>query len=202
MSPDEPPVLALSASAAPSGWVQRWTHLVAAGRPVLDLASGAGRHAHWFAARGHPVVALDRDATALESARGERIETRVVDLEQAAWPLPPEAKFAAVVVTHYLHRPLFPSILHALAPGGVLIYETFAQGNETVGKPSRPAFLLAPGELLEVVRGDLRVIAFEDGFTAAPRPAYVQRICAVRPQLQPDAAAMPAATVPRYDLAG
>nr|WP_153101717.1 class I SAM-dependent methyltransferase [Paraburkholderia hayleyella] len=170
-----------SALAAPSEWVQQWAHLVAPGEPVLDVAAGSGRHAHWFAARGHMVLALDRDATALAAARGERIETRLADLEQAPWPLLPERKFAAVVVTHYLHRPLFPALLNALAPGGVLLYETFAQGNETVGRPSNPAFLLGPGELLDVVRGQLRVIAFQDGFLAQPRMAYIQRICAVKP---------------------
>ena len=107
------------------------------------------------------------------------ITTTLADLEGAPWPLPDEAKFAGVVVTNYLHRPLFESLIRSLAPGGVLIYETFAQGNETVGKPSNPAFLLRPGELLDAVRPHLRVVAFEDGFLAQPRPAYVQRICAV-----------------------
>ncbi|MDE1183950.1 SAM-dependent methyltransferase [Paraburkholderia sp.] len=188
-----------------SRWVQRWSHLVAPGGAVLDVASGAGRHARWFASRGHPVTALDRDAAALAAmADDPRITTRIADLENAPWPLPglasvtpstassaqehdtvkgqkdAETKFAAVIVTNYLHRPLFPQLLAALAPGGVLIYETFAQGNERVGKPSNPAFLLAPGELLDVVRPALRVIAFQDGFLAQPRPAYIQRICAIR----------------------
>ncbi|HYS64675.1 MAG TPA: class I SAM-dependent methyltransferase [Paraburkholderia sp.] len=164
----------------PSRWVRHWAHLVAAGGAVLDVASGAGRHARFFASLGHPVTAIDRDAAALDTMRGEPlITTLAADIEGAAWPLPGEAKFAAVVVTNYLHRPLFPRLLHSLAPGGVLVYETFAQGNESVGKPSNPAFLLAPGELLDVVRGRLRVVAFQDGFLAQPRPAYVQRICAI-----------------------
>jgi SAM-dependent methyltransferase len=164
----------------PSRWVRDWAHLVAPGGAVLDVASGAGRHARWFAAQGHPVTAVDRDAAALAAMQDEpRITTLVADLEGAPWPLPDDAKFAAVVVTNYLHRPLFSSLLQALAPGGVLIYETFAQGNETVGKPSNPAFLLKPGELLDAVRPRLRVVAFQDGFLAEPRPAYVQRICAV-----------------------
>lgn len=138
----------------PSRWVRHWAHLVAAGGGVLDVASGAGRHARFFAALGHPVTALDRDAAALDLMRDEALVTTLVaDLEGAAWPLPADAKFAAIVVTNYLHRPLFPQLLRSLAPGGVLVYETFAQGNESVGKPSNPAFLLAPGELLEVVRG-------------------------------------------------
>jgi len=164
----------------PSRWVRHWTHLVAPGGAVLDVASGAGRHARWFAGHGHPVTALDRDAAALATMQDEPlITTLTADLEGAPWPLPDGAQFAAVVVTNYLHRPLFPRLLDALAPGGVLIYETFAHGNQTVGKPSNPAFLLTPGELLDTVRPRLRVVAFQDGFLAQPRPAYVQRICAV-----------------------
>ena len=127
---------AITASHAPLGepsrWVRHWTHLVAPGGAVLDVASGAGRHARWFAGRGHPVSALDRDAAALATMRDEPlITTLAADLEGASWPLPDSAKFAAVVVTNYLHRPLFPHLLEALAPGGVLIYETFAHGNQT-----------------------------------------------------------------------
>src|SRR5579864_285870 len=191
-----------STLAEPSRWVRRWTHLVTEGGAVLDVASGAGRHARWFASHGHPVTAIDRDADALAAMRDERgITTLTADIEEGAWPLPADAKFAAVVVTNYLHRPLFPRLLDALAPSGVLIYETFAQGNETVGKPSRPAFLLAPGELLDVVRGRLRVVAFQDGFLAQPRPAYVQRICAI---LEADRSVGGEGDLspPRYDLAG
>jgi SAM-dependent methyltransferase len=169
-----------------SVWVTRWAHLIAPGGAVLDVAAGSGRHARWLAARGHRVLAVDRDAEALASlAPGDSIDTLVADLETGApWPLPGQT-FAAVVVTNYLHRPLLGHLSEALAPGGVLIYETFAAGNGSVGKPSNPAFLLAPGELLEAVRGRLRVIAYEDGFIDEPRPAFVQRICAVR---QPAAA--------------
>lgn len=186
----------------PSAWVRDWAQLVAPGGAVLDVASGAGRHARFFASRGHPVTAIDRDAAALGMLRGEPLVIPVeADLEGAAWPLPAEAKFAAVVVTNYLHRPLFTQLLDALAPGGVLVYETFAQGNESVGKPSNPAFLLAPGELLERVRGQLRVVAFQDGFLAQPRPAYVQRICAIREAERSDDPAQ-AAPLPCYELAG
>jgi SAM-dependent methyltransferase len=182
--------------------VRDWAHLVAAGGAVLDVASGAGRHARFFASRGHPVTAVDRDAAALDALRDEPLITPLeADLEGAAWPLPADAKFAAVVVTNYLHRPLFPQLLRALAPGGVLVYETFAQGNESIGKPSNPAFLLAPGELLERVRGQLRVVAFQDGFLAQPRPAYVQRICAILEQ-QRLADPAQAASPPCYELAG
>ncbi|WP_144112613.1 class I SAM-dependent methyltransferase [Paraburkholderia sp. BCC1886] len=186
----------------PSRWVRHWTHLVAAGGAVLDVASGAGRHARWFAAAGHPVTAVDRDAQALHGLRDEpSIDMLVADLEGGPWPLRDDARFAAVVVTHYLHRPLFPRLLRSLAPGGVLIYETFAQGNESVGKPSNPAFLLAPGELLDVVRGHLRVVAYQDGFLAEPRPAYVQRICAVVPPA-PSTDPARAVPLPCYELAG
>ncbi|MEZ0602283.1 class I SAM-dependent methyltransferase [Paraburkholderia sp. IW21] len=186
----------------PSHWVRHWAHLVAAGGAVLDVASGAGRHARFFASLGHPVTALDRDAAALDVMRDEPlITTLAVDIEGAAWPLPRDAKFAAIVVTNYLHRPLFPQLLHSLAPGGVLVYETFAQGNESVGKPSNPAFLLAPGELLDVVRGHLRVVAFQDGFLAQPRPAYVQRICAIM-EADRSADRAEAASPPCYELAG
>lgn len=165
--------------AAPSAWVTRWAPLIRAGGRVLDLACGGGRHARWFAARGFDVLAVDRDVAALDTLPSD-VRQRQVDLEQGGWPLADEAPFDAIVVTNYLHRPLWPHLLDALAPAGVLIYETFAQGNETVGKPSNPAFLLLPGELLDVVRPALRVVAYEDGFLAAPRPAFVQRICAVR----------------------
>lgn len=161
---------------APSPWIVRWSHLVPPGGAVLDLACGRGRHLRWFAGRGHPVTGVDRDAEALAAVQGvgERVEA---DIENGPWPLAGR-RFAGVVVTNYLWRPLFPRILEALAPGGVLLHETFAQGNETVGKPSRPDFLLAPGELLAAYAG-LRVVAFEDGFLDAP-PRFVQRIAAVR----------------------
>jgi SAM-dependent methyltransferase len=193
---------ALHGLGEPSRWVRHWAHLVAAGGAVLDVASGAGRHARFFASLGHPVIAIDRDAAALGTLRDEPLITSLAaDLEGAAWPLSGDAKFAAVVVTNYLHRPLFPQLLRSLAPGGVLVYETFAQGNESVGKPSNPAFLLAPGELLDRVRGQLRVVAFQDGFLAEPRPAYVQRICAI---LEAERSDDPAQAVPPpcYELAG
>jgi SAM-dependent methyltransferase len=172
----------------PSPWVVRWSHLVPAGGPVLDLACGHGRHARWFAGRGHPVLAVDRDAGALASLSGIA-ETLEADIENGPWPLAGRT-FAAVIVTNYLWRPLFPVILQSVAPGGVLIHETFAQGNETVGKPSRPDFLLTPGELLQAYAG-LRVVGYEDGFLDAP-PRFVQRIAAVRP--------VPGAQTPRYTL--
>lgn len=194
----------------PSRWVRRWAHLIAPGGSVLDVASGAGRHARWLAGLGHPVTALDRDAAALATLHEVAgVATVECDLEGAPWPLATGARFAAVVVTNYLHRPLMPRLIDALAPGGILIYETFAQGNETVGKPSNPAFLLAPGELLTVCAPALRVIAYQDGFLSQPREAYIQRICAVREKTisaplektgnVPGNQVLP---VPRYDLTG
>jgi SAM-dependent methyltransferase len=146
---------------------------------VLDLACGGGRHARFFAARGHPVEAVDRDAAALAAlAAVEGVATRCADLEGGPWPFAGQ-RFAGIVVANYLHRPLFPRLLESLGPGGVLIYETFAAGNERYGRPSNPDFLLRPGELLDVVRGRLRVVAYEDLTVSEPKPACVQRLCAI-----------------------
>lgn len=166
-------------STAPSDWVVRWADRVPAGGRVLDIACGKGRNARLFAARGHAVEAVDRDPGVLSWLNGvANVNARCTDLERGPWPYEGE-RFAGVVVTRYLWRPLFPAILASLAPGGVLIYETFELGNERYGRPSNPDFLLRPGELLEVVRGRLRVLAYEDLCVTEPRPAMLQRICAV-----------------------
>ncbi len=159
-----------------SAWIRRWAHLVAPGGTVLDVAAGSGRHSTFFAARGHAVTAVDRDAAALQSIAAVAT-TIVADLEAAPWPLPGR-RFDAVVVTNYLWRPLLPDIVDAVAPGGVLLYETFATGNETVGRPVRADYLLARAELLGVAAG-LHVVAYEDGFLTDPE-RFVQRIAAVR----------------------
>jgi SAM-dependent methyltransferase len=163
--------------AGASAWVKRWSHLVPAGGEVLDVACGHGRHMRWFAARGHPVSGVDRAAEAIDAAAGLG-EAVLADIENGPWPFTGRT-FAGVVVTNYLWRALLPTVVQSVAPGGVLIYETFAAGNETVGKPSRPDFLLRPGELLGACAG-LRVIAYEDGFEDEPA-RFVQRIAAVRP---------------------
>ena len=160
----------------PSAWVRRFSPLVPAGAPVLDVACGRGRHLHWFAARGHPVIGVDRDGEALAAVQGvgELIEA---DIESGPWPLAGR-RFGAVVVTNYLWRPLLPTVVASVAAGGVLIYETFALGNASVGKPANPDFLLRPGELLHACAA-LHVVAYEDGFLADPA-RFVQRIAAVR----------------------
>jgi SAM-dependent methyltransferase len=165
-----------------SQWVRRFAPLVAPGE-VLDLASGGGRHARHFAALGHPVLALDRNPDVLQQAAGQGVTTFAFDLEDGVseWPFA-HARFAGIVVTNYLHRPLFGRLARSLAPDGVLIYETFAIGNEAFGKPSNPDFLLHEGELLALAAfNGLRVLAFEDGVTARPKAAMVQRLCAVGP---------------------
>lgn len=147
---------------------------------MLDLACGRGRHARLFLERGHPVTAVDIDVSGLADLHGQpQLEVIRADLESAPWPLPGR-RFGAVVVTNYLWRPLFGTILDAIDDGGVLLYETFALGNEAYRRPSNPDFLLAPGELLEAVRGRLRVVAYEHGHVDRPRPAIKQRLCAVR----------------------
>ena len=178
--PDMPHDNSSLCSDCPSAWVQRFAPLVPEGGRVLDLACGRGRHARLLAGLGYTVEAVDRDADAIESLAGlERIHTRVADLEGGPWPYHTDV-FDAVVVTNYLYRPQLPALLKLIAPQGVLIYETFMVGNERFGKPSNPAFLLRPGELLELVRNRFGVVAFEQGEIQLPRQAMVQRICAVR----------------------
>lgn len=164
-------------SPAPSAWVRRFMPLIRSGGLVLDLAAGNGRHARLLIEHGFTVRAADRDISALQTLAGPRCEVRQVDLETGApWAL--GDGYDGIVVTNYLHRPLLPAIANALAPGGILIYETFALGNERLGRPRNPDFLLRPGELLRAF-AMLTVIAFEQGEVAVPRPAVVQRIAAV-----------------------
>jgi len=161
----------------PSAWVTRFAHLIPRGGTVLDVACGSGRHLRWLAAQGFRVCGVDRDTEALAASTGlgELIEA---DLEAGAWPLDAR-RFDAVVVTNYLWRQNLPHIVAAVAAGGVLLYETFAIGNERYGRPSNPDFLLRPRELLEAAR-ELHVVSYEDGLLEAPT-RRVQRIAAVRP---------------------
>ncbi|MCG2577349.1 class I SAM-dependent methyltransferase [Dechloromonas sp. XY25] len=165
----------------PSPWVVSHYERIPAAGPVLDLACGSGRHARMLAEKGYAVYAVDRDAAAIAGLQGlTRIDAMQCDLEGADWPLTGK-HFAGIVVTNYLWRPRLPDVLALLAPGGVLIYETFMLGNEAYGKPSNPEFLLRPGELREIAAAaGLREIAFEEGYTDSPKPAMRQAICAVR----------------------
>jgi SAM-dependent methyltransferase len=149
---------------------------VSPGATVLDLAAGSGRHTAYFAGRGHRVTAVDRDVSALVPS--DTVEVLAADLEDGSpWPLDGR-RFGAIVVTNYLHRPLFPSLFAALQPGGILLYETFMEGNERFGKPSRPDFLLKDGELLDLVRDRFSVTAYEARMISQPKMAMVQRIAA------------------------
>ena len=170
------PVVPMHSTVSPSDWVCRWTHLIPVGARVLDLACGSGRHMQWLQQQGLRVLGVDRDASSLASASafGEVLQA---DLENQAWPLTGQ-NFGGIVVTNYLWRALWPELLAALQPQGVLIYETFALGNQTVGKPANPDFLLRHGELLSVCEG-LRIVAYEDGFCETPE-RFVQRIVAVK----------------------
>jgi SAM-dependent methyltransferase len=162
----------------PTPWIVQWAGLVPPHAAVLDLAAGRGRHSMFFAERGHKVTAVDRDVSGLPDH--PNIERLQADLEDGSpWPLP-DRRFGGVVVTNYLHRPLMPQLLEAVAPGGVLLYQTFMEGNERFGKPSRPEFLLRDGELLELVRGKFSVIAYEARLISEPAMAMVQRIAARR----------------------
>ncbi|TVS12729.1 MAG: class I SAM-dependent methyltransferase [Gammaproteobacteria bacterium] len=165
----------------PSPWVQRWSASVLPQAPVLDLACGSGRHGRLFLDRGHPVTFVDKDISGVADL-ADQAELIEVDLETGGpWPLGTR-RFAAVVVTCYLHRPILEHIVAAVAPGGLLIYETFARGNEACGHPARPEYLLEEGELLEAVRGRLTVLGYEHGYDDEPKPGVRQRIAAQRSQ--------------------
>ncbi len=165
----------------PSEWVRRWAHLIAPDASVLDVACGSGRHMAFFSDKGCQVTGIDRnlDALALSARYGQVIQA---DVENGSWPIQ-AATFDALVVTNYLWRPLWPALMQAIKPGGLIIYETFANGNETVGRPSRPEFLLQPGELLKAFE-DFIPIAYEDGFLTKP-DRFVQRLCARKPTETP-----------------
>ena len=160
-----------------SPWVRRFAPLVSEGGAVLDLACGKGRHTRLFLERGHPVSAVDKDVSHFGNIPDRTgLSAIEADLEAGPWPLEGRT-FAGVVVTNYLHRPLMPHLIAALEPGGILIYETFAAGNEAFGRPSNPDYLLAPGELLHVFAG-LTAVAYEHGMVERPNPAVIQHICA------------------------
>lgn len=165
-----------AAGGEPSAWLRRWVHLLPAGARVLDLACGSGRNLRWLATRGFVLTGVDRDAAALAPLQS-LAEVIVADLEAGPWPLAGR-RFDAVLVTNYLWRPLLPTVVDSVADGGWLVYETFADGQQTIGRPARPEFLLQPGELLAACAG-LRVVAYEDGFEV-DAGRFVQRIVAAR----------------------
>lgn len=174
----------------PSPWIERCAPLIPPGGTVLDIACGTGRHTNLFASAGHRVTAIDRDTSRLAPRDG--VEIVQADLEgDNPWPLPGRS-FDGIVVTNYLYRPLFPVLIDSLNPGGALIYETFAIGNEHLGRPRNPDFLLRDGELLDAVSGKLAVVAYEAGRIDDPAPAIVQRIAAVKAGAQPPAIPRPA----------
>ncbi len=162
-----------------SAWVARFATLPSQRRTALDVAAGAGRHTRLLADLGYRVTAVDRDVTALGGVTG--VEVVEADLEDGSPPPFSGRTFDLVVVTRYLHRPLLPALVAAVGPGGALVYETFARGHERFGRPTNPAWLLRPGELLDAVRDELRVVAYEDVVEVEPAPAAIQRIAAVRP---------------------
>lgn len=164
-------------SAAPSPWIARWQHLLPPGGRVLDVACGHGRHLRWLANQGYAMTGVDRDAAALLGLH-HVAEIVCADIENGPWPFTGRS-FDAVIVTNYLWRPLLPQLLTSVAPGGVLLYETFAQGNALYGKPSRPDFLLQPGELLQCC-ANWQVVAYENGYLPQP-DRVLQRIAAIRP---------------------
>ena len=165
----------------PSPWVSRWLHLLKPNSRALDLACGWGRHTKLLAAQGHHVTAVDKDAAALAPLKNHAHLVHA-DLEQGPWPLKGQ-QFDTIVVTHYLWRDRWTDLMDCLAPQGVFIYETFAQGQETVGRPARPEFLLAHGELLQRCR-HLRIVAYQEGFLDEPA-RFIQRIVAVREPAHP-----------------
>ncbi|MFX1682027.1 class I SAM-dependent methyltransferase [Mitsuaria sp. CC2] len=212
MSMSSLPGSALHGASYPSDWVLRWAQAWRDrdGVTALDLACGSGRHLRLLAGEGVAVTGVDRDAAALATLTtlaglSDRLELIEADIEQGPWPLA-DRVFDVVLVTNYLWRPLLPRVVEAVAPGGWLIYETFTDGQQTVGRPANPDFLLTPGELLTAAAG-LRVIAYEDGFIEAePSNAgggavngrYVQRVAAVRGNRPADAT--PPGVYPRYRL--
>ncbi len=162
-----------------SPWVRSHAGRIVPRSTVLDLACGNGRHARYLADLGHRVMATDIDLSGIgDLSADDRFELVEHDLEHAPWPFTGR-RFGGIVVVNYLYRPLFPLLVKALADDGVLIYDTFATGNEHFGHPRNPAFLLDPGELLDVFAADLHVVAYDHGYVDMPRPAIRQRLCAV-----------------------
>ena len=170
-------------SIGPSSWLQRHSSLIPHSGPILDIAAGSGRHTQYLLDKGHVVISIYKDVSRLARIKSSRLFIARVDLETPKpWPFKNGA-FAAIIVTNYLHRPLLPQIINGLAVGGLLVYETFANGNEKFGKPTNPDYLLKAGELIQLTLGHLHIFAYEDLTVDQPRPAQIQRIVASRPTL-------------------
>jgi SAM-dependent methyltransferase len=164
----------------PSSWVVRFAPLISKDSVALDFACGSGRHSQLLANLGYSVLAVDQDISLIQTGYSSAITPKCLNLEEETWPLS-GSKFGGIVVTNYLYRPHLDRLPELLEEGGILIYETFAQGNEKFGKPSNPNFLLNPGELLAfAARHSLKVLAYEDIYVDEPKPAMVQRLCAVK----------------------
>ena len=162
----------------------RFAPLIPKGVLTLDLACGSGRHSQLLANLGHSVLAVDQDISAIQTGDTSAITPKCLNLEEDVWPLS-GSQFGGIVVTNYLYRPHLDRLPELLEEGGILIYETFAQGNEKFGKPSNPNFLLNSGELLAfAARHSLKVLAYEDIYVDQPKPAMVQRLCAVKGMLK------------------
>ena len=163
-----------------SNWVARYAHLVGGGDRVLDLAAGSGRHTRFFADRGLGVLAVDADIGGMKDlVEHPSVELMQTDLEDGSpWPFADE-RFTAVVVCNYLHRPTLPRLAGLLADHAVLIYETFALGQQEIGRPRNPDFLLRPNELIDTFSDELTVVGYEHGLDPGPPRAVRQRLCAV-----------------------